>query len=325
VRRPDAGAAGAFPLRLTTEYVDSVMTWPFPKRDPFEEEFVVVGGRRNSLRDVYDFLMRAPWSTGICAVIGVFSAVNVLFGEGYVLTGGVTGTRPGSFLDAFFFSVQTLGTLGYGAMYPQSLAAHILVTIEVVTGIFLIALVTGFTFSKFSNVRARIQFAEHAALSPFNRVPTLMFRVGNERRSRVIDARIHATLSRLERTAEGVPFYRMIDLDLERSRIPNLARSWTVFHKVNQNSPLHGLSPEDLAAIEAEITILVVGLDETSSQTLHAQTRYDHRQIAWGARHADLLSELPDGRVRVDLTRFHDLVPTSPATDFPYPKAQEGS
>jgi inward rectifier potassium channel len=299
------------------------MAWPFPKKDPLDAEFVVVGGRRNSLREVYDFLMRAPWSTGIFVVLSAFLFTNVIFGEGYVLTGGVEGMHPGSFLDAFFFSVQTLGTLGYGAMYPQSLGAHVLVTIEVVSGVFMLALVTGFTYSKFSNVRARIQFAEHAALSPFNGVPTLMFRVGNERRSRVIDAHIRVTLSRLEATKEGVPFYRMIDLGLERSRISNLARSWTVFHKVTEASPLYGSSPESLAAIEAELTILVVGLDETSSQTLHAQARYDNKQIAWGARHADVLSELPDGRLRVDLTQFHKLSPTAPMPDFPYPKSTE--
>jgi inward rectifier potassium channel len=304
-------------------YAERVMTWPFPKKDPLDAEFVVVGGRKNPLRDVYDFLMRAPWSTGIFVVLSAFLLANVVFGAAFKLSGGVAGTRPDSFLDAFFFSVQTLGTLGYGAMYPQSFAAHVLVTIEVMSGVFMLALVTGFTYSKFSNVRARIQFAERAALSPFNGVPTLMLRVGNERRSRVIDARIRMTLTRLERTKEGVPFYRMIDLHLERSRIPNLARSWTVFHSVNEASPLFGASPESLAAIEAEFTILVVGLDETSSQTLHAQAHYDHKQIVWGPRHADLLSELPDGRLRVDLTQFHKLLPTAPLPDFPYPRPAE--
>jgi inward rectifier potassium channel len=92
---------------------------------------------------------------------------------------------------------------------------------------------------------------------------------------------------------------------------------------VNPASPLYGHSPESLAAIEAELTILVVGLDETSSQTLHAQAHYDHTEIVWGARHADLLTELPDGRLRVDLTRFHELAPTASTPDFPYPRPAE--
>jgi inward rectifier potassium channel len=179
------------------------MSWFLPKKDPLDTDFVVVGGRKSALRDVYDFLMRAPWSTGILVVLSAFLVVNVAFGMVYTLTGGVVGTRPGSLLDSFFFSVQTLGTLGYGAMYPQSTAAHVVVTIEVLSGVFTLALVTGFTYSKFSNVRARIQFAQRATLSPFNGVPTLMLRVGNERRSRVIDARIRMTLTRLEHTQEG--------------------------------------------------------------------------------------------------------------------------
>jgi inward rectifier potassium channel len=306
----------------TRWYVQPHM-WPFPKRDPIDAEFVVVGGRKTPARDVYDFLMRAPWSTGLCAVLAAFLLVNALFGFAYELTGGVAGTRPHSFSDGFFFSVQTIGTLGYGAMYPQTIAAHALVTTEVLGGVFMLALMTGFTYSKFSTVRARIQFSKLAVLSKFNGVPTLMVRVGNERRSRVLDARIRVSLTRLERTGEGVSFYRMIDLPLERHRIPNLARSWTIFHAVTKDSPLYGATPESLAAAEVEFVVLVIGLDETSSQTLHAQRLYDHTHIVWGARHADLLSPLPDGRLLIDLTRFNEILPTAPSDDFPYPRSKE--
>jgi len=298
------------------------MRWPLWKPKP-PPEIVVVGGRTSPLRDVYDFLMRARWRTGVLIIVSAFLVVNVLFALVYRATGGVAAVRPHSLLDAFFFSVQTLGTLGYGAMYPESLAAHLVVTLEVVVGVFVLALVTGFTFSKFSSVRARIQFAERVALSPFDGYVSLMLRVGNERRSRVIDARISVTMTRTERTQEGVTFYRMLDLSLERRRIPNLARSWTVFHRVTESSPLHGMSPEDLAAKEVELQILVTGLDETSSQTIYAQARYDHSQIIWGARHADLLSELPNGTLVLDLTRFNDVVPTAPTSQFPYPRAEK--
>jgi inward rectifier potassium channel len=294
--------------------------WPFPKKDPLDAEFVVVGGSSNRLRDVYDFLMRAPWSTGIFLVVTVFLAMNCVFGGAYALEGGLMGARPHSFSDAFFFSVQTLGTLGYGAMYPESMVAHVLVTVEVITGVFMLALVTGFTFSKFSTVRARIQFARRAVLGPFNGVPMLMIRIGNERRSRVIDARIRVTLTRTEYTKEGVLLYRLIDLALERSVSSNLSRSWTVFHPVTEASPFYRATPESLAKDEVELTILVLGLDETSSQTIHAQARYDNKQIVWGARHADVLKELPDGRIQVDLGQFNEIVATAPTADFPYPK-----
>jgi inward rectifier potassium channel len=296
------------------------MRWPFQKVDPLDAEFVIVGGRAHPLRDIYDFLLRAPWRVGLFVIVTVFLLINALFGLGYRATGGVVGVRPESLADAFFFSVQTFGTLGYGAMYPESLAAHLLVTLEVMIGMFLLALATGFTFSKFSTVRARVQFADKVAISPVNGVPTLMVRLGNERTSRIIDASIQLMLTRLEHTAEAVSFYRMLDLRLERSRMPNLRRSWTVFHRLTNDSPLFGATPESLATMEAELLILVTGLDETSSQTLHAQTRYEHKQLAWGVRYADLLTELPDGRLRVDLTKFQAIVETAPTEDFPYPR-----
>jgi inward rectifier potassium channel len=299
--------------------------WPFPKKDPLDADFVVVGGARNPLRDIYDFLMRAPWSTGILMVVSAFLAMNCVFGWAYAATGGLVGARPHSFSDAFFFSVQTLGTLGYGAMYPESIVAHVLVTIEVITGVFMLALVTGFTFSKFSNVRARIQFADHAVIGPFNGVPMLMIRVGNERRSRVIDARIRVTFTRTEYTKEGVLLYRLIDLALERSSNANLARSWTVFHPITETSPFYGATPETLAKDEVELAILVLGLDETSSQAIHAQARYDHKQLLWGARHADVLKELPDGRIQVNLAEFNKTTPTAPIEGFPYPRPATGA
>jgi inward rectifier potassium channel len=300
------------------------MRWPFQKRDPVDAEFVIKGGRVHPLRDVYDLLLRAPWRVGLFAIVSVFLLINALYGLAYRATGGVAGVRPQSLSDSFFFSVQTFGTLGYGAMYPESLPAHLLVTTEVMIGMFLLALATGFTFSKFSTVRARIQFAEKVVISPFNGVPTLMVRLGNERRSRVIDASIHVMLTRLERTAEGVSFYRMLDLALERNRSPNLARSWTVFHRLTKDSPLFGATPESLAQMEAEVSILVTGLDETSSQTIHAQGKYEHKQLVWGARYADLLTELPDGRLQVDLTQFQVVVETAPTPDFAYPRPRVG-
>ncbi len=299
------------------------MRWLSRKKDPIESEFVVVGGRINPLRDVYDFLLRARWRVGLLAIVTVFLLINALFGLAYRTSGGVVGVRPTSLSDSFFFSVQTFGTLGYGAMYPESLSAHLLVTTEVMIGMFLLALVTGFTFSKFSTVRARVQFADKVAISPFNGVPTLMVRLGNERTSRIIDASIQLNLTRLERTTEGVTLYRMLDLVLERSRMPNLRRSWTVFHRLTPDSPLFGATPESLAVTEAELAILITGLDETSSQTLHAQTRYDHDQLVWGVRYADVLSELPDGRLRVDLSQFQVLEETAPTPDFPYPRRRD--
>jgi inward rectifier potassium channel len=295
------------------------MRWPL-RRVRETAEIEIVGDTQHPWGDPYDLLLRTRWWVGLTALVTVFLLVNALFAYAYAQTGGVYGARSHSWWDGFFFSVQTLGTLGYGAMYPVSFGAHVLVTLEVMLGVFILALATGVIFSKFSSVRARVQFAKHAVVAPWNGVPTLMFRLGNERRSRVMDASVRVVIMRTEKTLEGVQFYRMVDLPLERARNPSLSRSWTVMHRITKDSPLAGQTPESLAGSDAEFVLSLTGLDETSAQSLHANGRYEHSQVKWGARHADILSELADGRLRVDLARFHDTVPTTSTSEFPYPR-----
>src|SRR5207253_6705077 len=139
----------------------------------------------------------------------VFLVINLLFALAYLGVGGVAGAAPGSLADHFFFSVQTMGTIGYGVMHPQTWPAETLVTCEVIVGVSLVALATGMLFAKFSVPRARMRFAESATVSPFDGVPTLMFRLGNERASQVIEATVRVVLVRTERTSEGVVYYRM--------------------------------------------------------------------------------------------------------------------
>ncbi|TMA41548.1 MAG: ATP-sensitive inward rectifier potassium channel 10, partial [Deltaproteobacteria bacterium] len=230
---------------------------------------VVVGARHTPFSDVYHHLLRAPWWLDLLGVSGLFLLLNLLFALGYVSVGGVAGARPGSLGDHFFFSVQTMGTIGYGVMHPLSAAAEALVTAEVIVGVSLVALSSGILFAKFSVPRARMQFAESATISPFDGVPTLMFRLGNERASQVIEATVRVVLVRTERTSEGVVYYRMRDLRLERDRSPALARSWTVMHPIDASSPLHRATPETLARDEVELILTIVGIDETSAQNLH--------------------------------------------------------
>jgi len=213
-----------------------------------------------------------------------------------------------------------MGTIGYGVMHPLSPAAEALVTAEVIVGVSLVALASGILFAKFSVPRARMVFAEWATIGPFDGVPTLMFRLGNERASQVIEAIVRVVVIRTERTAEGVLFYRMRDLQLARDRSPALARSWTVLHPIDASSPLYGATPETLAAEEAEFMLTVVGIDETSAQNLHARHTYGQERVRWGARPADMLSEMRDGRLQLDVREFHRVVPTSPTAAFPYPR-----
>src|SRR5205814_1714381 len=174
----------------------------------------VIGDRRAPLRDFYHALLRLPWAATIGVIAGSFLAVNAIFALGFVLTGGVANARAGSFADAFFFSAQTMGTIGYGAMYPHSTAANSLVVAEAIAGLTLTALGTGLVFSKFSRSTARVAFTREAVISPVNGVPTLMFRTSNQRGNQIVDAQIRVVLSRTDRTAEGATFYRMYDLAL---------------------------------------------------------------------------------------------------------------
>ena len=152
-----------------------------------------------------------------------------------------------------------------------------------------------------------------------------MLRVGNERGNLILEATIRVSLVRTEKTHEGVTFYRMYDLALARERSPAMTRSWTVLHPIVKGSPLFGATPTSVARDEIELMVTVVGVDDTSLQPVHARHRYEHQEIVWGARHADILSEEPDGTIVVDMRNFHEIVPTAPTDGFPYPAVDQGA
>jgi inward rectifier potassium channel len=149
-------------------------------------------------------------------------------------------------------------------------------------------------------------------------VPTLAFRVGNDRASTVFEARVNASLIRTDKTLEGVTWYRLVDLPLVRSSSLALARSWTVMHRIDDKSPLYGWTPEKCKESEIELVVTVVGTDDTSLQPVHGRVRYVYQDIIWGARLADVLTELPDGRVQLDVRQFDQIVPTKATDAFPY-------
>jgi inward rectifier potassium channel len=285
-------------------------------------EVRILGDRPALLRDLYHALLRLPWSVTVAAISAAFLIANALFAMAYdLIPGGIAGAAHGSFADAFFFSVQTMGTIGYGALYPKTMAANVLVVAESITSLLLVALSTGLVFAKFSRITARLVFTDRAVISPVGGVPTLMFRISNQRGNQIVDARIRLVMIRTERSPDGGgTFYRMLDLKPQRERALSLSRSWSVHHAIDRDSPLHGETPRSLTEKEIELQVLVVGLDDIFMQTVHAQHRYFTDQIIWGARHADVISETADGALMLDLTRFHQVEPTHPTPDFPYPE-----
>jgi inward rectifier potassium channel len=268
----------------------------------------VIGAERTLLRDAYHSFLHLRWSAAIGLISLAFMLVNVVFAAVYAEVGGVAGLRAGSFYDALVFSVQTIGTIGYGVMHPESPAANTVMIIESITGIIFTALVTGLVFAKFSRATGRIGFSQYAVICQHDGLPTLMFRVGNLRSNVIVEATIHVVASLTHTTAEGRPFYKLHDLRLVRERMSGMRRGWLVMHAIDETSPLYGLSADDLKRREIELDISLLGFDNVTMQTVHAMHQYSDQQIKVGHRFTDTLTILDGGDLLFDMTKFHEIV-----------------
>jgi inward rectifier potassium channel len=268
-------------------------------------------------KDIYHFLLGRSWFAFFCAVALGFLTANAMFAVVYMSQpGGISGARPGSFEDAFFFSVQTMATIGYGAMSPVTRFAHIIVTVEALVGILTVALVTGITFSKFSRPSARIVFSEKMVIAPRNGVPHLMFRLANWRQNQVLEAQLRLILLVTERTLEGETLRRPHELPLVRERNALFSLTWLAMHKIDEHSPFFGPDAlPRLRAAGAQIFASLYGVDETVGQNIHARYPYTLDDIVGDARFVDLLVDLPDGTRQLDYRVFHDIeaLPSSAA------------
>src|SRR5215469_14319317 len=210
--------------------------------------------------DLYHHLLTMPWSLLFALISSTYIGFNLIFAGLYLLQpGSIANARPGSLADAFFFSIQTSATIGYGDMRPATLFANILVTGEVLAGMTMLAIATGLVFARFSRPTARVMFSRVAVVVPHDGVPTLMFRVANQRRNQIVEAQVSIALMRNEVTAEGVAMRRFHDLHVERSRTPMFSLSWTVMHRIDERSPLYGATVESLLRHQAEIVVAIVG------------------------------------------------------------------
>ncbi len=272
--------------------------------------------RRDLIGDLYHALITMSWPRFVLGMGLLFFLVNMSFALAYTAQpGAIVNARPHSLMDAFFFSVQTMATIGYGIMYPGTVYANILMSLEVLIGLFGLAIATGLAFARFSRPRARILFSHYAVVTPYDQVPTLMFRVANRRGNQILEARVQVTLVGNERSREGHDMRRFRDLTLARRDTPSFAYSWTVMHPITSESPLFSRSVADLAAADAEFVVILTGLDETLSQTIHARHVYRVDDIRWGYRLHDVLGRDPRGRYTIDYARFDDIEADSPAPD----------
>lgn len=271
------------------------------------------GLRRNPLSDVYHLLLTSRWSLLLPALAGAYLAANALFAALYLALGdAIEHARPGSFADAFFFSVQTMATVGYGNFWPRTTAANIVATAEMIAGGMGLALMTGLVFAKFARPTARVLFSEVAVVRTWEGVPSLVFRMANARSSQIVEARVAVMLLRNERTAEGDEARRLHDLRLLRDRSALFALTWTAIHPIDAHSPLFGATPASLAASGAALVVSFSGFDENLATTVHARQSYAAERILFGRRFLDVLSDAPNGDRIVDYGRFHETEPERP-------------
>ena len=260
--------------------------------------------------DTYHVVLRLSWPRFFLLVVCIYLGVNLVFATLYSLVPGtIVNVRPGSFVDLFFFSVETLATVGYGVMSPGSIYGHIVASSEIVLGMLVTAVMAGLMFARFSRPTARVLFARNMVVTTFNGMPTLMVRVANERNNLILEASVRLTLVRRERTLEGDVFYRVYDLKLERERSSAFALSWTVMHRIDETSPLHNKTREDLLLDDAELYVAISGQDETLNDTVSARTLYQPDDILFGSRYADILFERESGNWAVDFSKFHNVKP----------------
>ncbi|MBN3958223.1 ion channel [Nostoc sp. NMS8] len=273
-------------------------------------EIMGMGAWHSYWRDPYHLLLTIPWIGFIILICTFYITINALFALAYLIGGDcIANARPGSFLDVFFFSVQTLASIGYGAMYPKTTYANIIVTIEAMIGLVGIAVMTGLAFARFSRPTARVVFSRVAVITPHNAMPTLIFRSANKRRNIILEAQMRVYLMRDEVTLEGQFIRRFHDLKLLTNQTPSFTLSWSVMHVIDEFSPLYGMTPESLTQTNTILIVSLSGLDETVSQVVHARHTYGANEILWNSQFADIFHHTPDGHRYIDYNRFHDVLP----------------
>ena len=271
------------------------------------------GLRPFSALSFYHWSLSVTWPRFLGFLAAAYLVINLVFAVGYLLCGpdAIQGlpaeTMGGEFLRAFFFSVETFATIGYGHIAPVGVAANVLVTIEALLNIVGVALATGVVFARFSRPTTKIIYSRNAVVAPYRGMSALMFRIANARSSQIIEVEATVILSRIELTQKGVA-RKFHDLKLERTRVVFFPLSWTLVHPIDETSPLAGLTAADLEGSDAEILILLTGTDETSSQTVHSRSSYKPAEIVWNANFASIFRRSDkEGIMGMDVSRLHDV------------------
>ena len=273
-------------------------------------EFLKLNSASLTWRDAYHWLLTLSWPRFILFLLGTYLGINALFALLYHMGGGqdISDMRPSSYADAFFFSVETLATVGYGHLYPVTTYGHLVCTAEILVGVFLLAVMTGLIFVRFSRPNAHIDFSKTMAVSLFNGLPTLQIRIANQRKQPVAEAKFRIMLIRNEQTTEGETFRSFHELPLQTQSVILFPATMTLRHFMDEHSPLYGCTPESLERSNARFLASVVGVDTTVHTTVQHQTYYLWSRVRFGERFVEMTSA-EGSRVTVDYSRFHDTEP----------------
>ena len=264
-----------------------------------DREVIAEGLHLNFWADISHRCMTASWPAFIGGAALVFIAFNAIFAFFYWIGDQpIANVAGGAYIDYLYFSIETLSTAGYGDMHPQTHYGHFIATVELFTGIFSMSLMTGLIFARFSRPNARLLFADNPVISSHEGKPTLMIRFANERHNIIGNATARLWLLKNVVSLEGQSFRRFYKLQLVRNEHPALALSWTLYHVLDEESPLYGLDAGDLDTSKVSLLVVVSGYDVVAAQTVHARKSYDHSDIRFGHRYADILGTSEDGRLR---------------------------
>lgn len=271
---------------------------------------IIRGQDHTRWTDFYHAILTMPWPVFVLALAALYLGINIAFALLYMADpGGIAHARPGSFWDAFLFSTHTISSVNYGEMEPKDVYINAVIVLEAFSGLLYLALMTGIVFSRFARPYARVLFSNVAVVTPFDGQPVLMFRAANQRGNRILDANVSVSFARQVTTQEGVIMRRFEELPLVRARTLMFALSWTIMHRIDETSPLYGLTVEKMREMQGELVVLLSGTDETLADVIYARHSYKPDHIRWGRRFLDVLSVSPRGHRVVDLRCFHETEP----------------
>ena len=273
-------------------------------------EFVRTNSVKPGLRDLYQSILALTWPQFALVVVSVYLLLNVLFATAYLAGDGcIAEMVPGSFTSAFFYSVQTLSTVGFGHLYPATLYGDVVTTLEIIMGMFFTAVVTGLIFVRFSRPMARLLFSDSMVISIYNGKPTLQIRVANLHHQAMVEAEFRMMIVRKERIDGEDGARRFYPLKLEFDRLIIFPSALTVRHVIDETSPLHGMTPADMEATSLRFMTSIVCIDTVIQAPVQSQTGYLWSDVRFDHRFVEIYTELPDGRLEVDYGRLHETEP----------------